>query len=83
MGKEIDLLINYPKAKRNVEERGATKSEADRAMARKFDKDFFKLLLLDVFFRKPSLAEIYHLLKILNTKIQLDLKSDRSKSGTI
>ena len=28
MGKEIDLLINYPKAKRNVEERGATKSEA-------------------------------------------------------
>jgi SAM-dependent methyltransferase len=41
MGQEIDLLINYPKAKRNVEERGATKSEADRALARKFDKDFF------------------------------------------
>jgi SAM-dependent methyltransferase len=41
MGKEIDLLINYPKAKRNVEERGATKSEEDRALARKFDKDFF------------------------------------------
>jgi SAM-dependent methyltransferase len=41
MGKEIDLLINYPKAKRNVEERGATKSEADRALAREFGKDFF------------------------------------------
>lgn len=41
MGKEIDLLINYPKAKRNVEERGATKSEEDRALARKFGKDFF------------------------------------------
>ena len=41
MGKEIDLLINYPKVKRNVEERGATKSESDRALARKFDKDFF------------------------------------------
>ena len=41
MGKEIDLLINYPKAKRNVEERGATKSESDRALARKFGKDFF------------------------------------------
>ncbi len=41
MGKEIDLLINYPKTKRNVEERGATKSEEDRALARKFGKDFF------------------------------------------
>jgi len=41
MGKEIDLMINYPKAKRNVEERGASKSEEDRALARKFGKDFF------------------------------------------
>ncbi len=41
MGKEIDLLINYPKTKRNVKERGATKTEEDRAIARKFDKDFF------------------------------------------
>lgn len=41
MGKEIDLMINYPKAKRNVEERGASKSEVDRALARKFGKDFF------------------------------------------
>ena len=41
MGKEIDLLINYPKAKRNVDERGASKSEDDRKLARKFGKDFF------------------------------------------
>jgi SAM-dependent methyltransferase len=41
MGQEIDLLVNYPKAKRNVEERGATKSEEDRALARQFGKDFF------------------------------------------
>lgn len=41
MRQEIDLLVNYPKAKRNVEERGATKSEADRALARQFGKDFF------------------------------------------
>jgi len=41
MGQEIDLLVNYPKAKRNVEERGATKSEADRTLARQFGKDFF------------------------------------------
>ena len=41
MGKEIDLLVNYPKAKRNVDERGAEKTENDRAIARKFDKDFF------------------------------------------
>lgn len=41
MKQEIDLLVNYPKTKRNVEERGAEKSEADRAIARQFGKDFF------------------------------------------
>ncbi|MCB1110502.1 MAG: class I SAM-dependent methyltransferase [Chlamydiia bacterium] len=41
MGQEIDLLVNYPKTKRNVEERGATKTEEDRAIARQFGKDFF------------------------------------------
>jgi ubiquinone/menaquinone biosynthesis C-methylase UbiE len=41
MGMEIDLLVNYPRTKRNVEERGATKTEEDRAIARRFDRDFF------------------------------------------
>ncbi|QVL57845.1 MAG: class I SAM-dependent methyltransferase [Simkaniaceae bacterium] len=41
MGQEIDLLIHYPKAKRNIKERGATKTEQDRAIARQFGKDFF------------------------------------------
>lgn len=41
MGQEIDLLINYPKAKRNVKERGESKTEADRAIARQFGKEFF------------------------------------------
>jgi len=41
MGKEIDLLINYPKAKRNLDERLASKTEVDRAIARQFGKDFF------------------------------------------
>ena len=41
MEKEIDLLINYPKPKRNISERGAKKSEQDREIARKFEKDFF------------------------------------------
>jgi len=41
MGQEIDLLINYPKTKRNLDERVAQKSEEDRAIARQFDKDFF------------------------------------------
>ena len=41
MGKEIDLLVNYPKAKRNVDERGVKKTNKDRALARKFGKDFF------------------------------------------
>jgi len=41
MGQEIDLLENYPKAKRNLEERLASKNEVDRAIARKFGRDFF------------------------------------------
>ncbi len=41
MGKEIDLLVNYPKTKRDVKERGNTKTEEDRTIARKFGRDFF------------------------------------------
>lgn len=41
MGQEVDLLINYPRTKRNVEERGASKTEEDRRIARLFGKDFF------------------------------------------
>ena len=41
LGNEIDLLINYPKAKRDVKERGASKTEEDRQIARQFGKDFF------------------------------------------
>ena len=41
MGKEIDLLVNYPKTKRNLDERAASKTEADRAVARQFGRDFF------------------------------------------
>ncbi len=41
IGREIDLLLNYPKSKRNVEDRGQTKTEEDRRIARKFGKEFF------------------------------------------
>ncbi len=41
MGQEIDLLANYPKTKRNIEERGSAKTEEVRAVARQFGKDFF------------------------------------------
>ena len=41
MGTEIDLLINYPRTKRNVEERGQEKTEEDRRIARQFGRDFF------------------------------------------
>ena len=41
MGKEIDLLVNYPKPKRDVSGRAESKSEDDRALARKFGKEFF------------------------------------------
>ena len=41
MNKEIDLLRNYPKTKRDVAQRGLEKTEKDRIIARRFDKDFF------------------------------------------
>jgi SAM-dependent methyltransferase len=41
MGNEIDLLINYPKTKRNLDERASSKTEEDRAIAQKFDHQFF------------------------------------------
>jgi SAM-dependent methyltransferase len=41
MGKEIDLLVNYPKSKRNLDERAAGKTEEDRAIARRFGQEFF------------------------------------------
>ena len=41
MGKEIDLLINYPKAKRDLDSRSLNKTEQDRKIARNFEFDFF------------------------------------------
>ena len=39
--KEINLLKNYPKSNRNLNERVSSKTEHDRKIARRFDKDFF------------------------------------------
>lgn len=41
MGREIDLLRNYPKPNRDVAARGAAKTATDREIARRFDRDFF------------------------------------------
>ena len=41
MGQEINLLDKYPKSKRDVSSRGNEKTDNDRMIARKFDKDFF------------------------------------------
>lgn len=41
MGREVDLLANYPRTKRNIAERGQTKTEEDRKIARQFGKEFF------------------------------------------
>ena len=41
MGQEIDLMRNYPRTKRDTEQRGAEKTNMDRELARKFEKDFF------------------------------------------
>lgn len=38
---EIDLLVNYPKTERNVEERGQVKTEEDRRIGRQFGKEYF------------------------------------------
>src|SRR5688500_8975544 len=41
MGQEIDLLVNYPKTKRNVQKRGAEKTLDDRMIARAFGQACF------------------------------------------
>lgn len=41
MGNCINLLANYPKSKRDIKKRLADKTEEDRVIARKFDKEFF------------------------------------------
>jgi len=41
MGSEIDLLRLYPRCVRNVADRGARKTEEDRAIARQFGCEFF------------------------------------------
>jgi len=41
MGREIDLLVNYPRTKRNIQERAEEKTEEVRAVARMFGKEFF------------------------------------------
>lgn len=41
MGIEIDLLKNYPRPKRDVEQRRAFKTEDDRTIARRFGREFF------------------------------------------
>jgi ubiquinone/menaquinone biosynthesis C-methylase UbiE len=41
VGREVDLLVNYPRAKRDVAARGESKTEEDRRIAREFGRDFF------------------------------------------
>lgn len=41
IGKEIDLMRNYPKTKRDLNARQEEKTDEDRRIAREFGKDFF------------------------------------------
>ena len=41
LGREIDILANYPKAKRDLTARLESKSEGSRAIGRKFGFDYF------------------------------------------
>ena len=38
---EIDLLVKYPKSKRNIKQRAKAKNPSDVAIDRKFGKEFF------------------------------------------
>ncbi len=39
--REVNLLENYPKTKRNLKDAAINRTEYERLVARKFDKDFF------------------------------------------
>lgn len=41
MGHEINLLAQYPQSKRDLEGRASQRTEQDRQIARRFDKEFF------------------------------------------
>lgn len=41
LGREIDVLVNYPKTKRDLNTRLKSKSEESRNIGRKFDFDYF------------------------------------------
>lgn len=41
MGREIDLMTNYPRTKRDVTARALEKTDKDREIARQFGRDFF------------------------------------------
>lgn len=41
LGKEIDLLKNYPRSKRDTKARAKVITEKDKAIAREYGKDFF------------------------------------------
>jgi SAM-dependent methyltransferase len=41
MGKEIDLLVNYPRTQRKIEDRGQQKTPQAQNIAREFGKEFF------------------------------------------
>ena len=41
MGKEINLLEFYPVSNRPIDERGDQVTETERAIARKFDREYF------------------------------------------
>ena len=38
---EVNLMDQYPRSKRPIDERASTVTDADRAIARRFDKDYF------------------------------------------
>jgi hypothetical protein len=41
MGLEIDLLAEYPRPKRDTQQRAQAKTEEDRQIARRFGQEFF------------------------------------------
>ena len=44
MGKEIDLMVNYPRSKRNVQDRGSKKTKDDQILAENLIKNFLMVI---------------------------------------
>ena len=83
MGKEIDLLINYPRANRDISARAENKTDEVRSVAKKFAtntqglKDIFKKnnVNFDSFVEKHEVELLWNTLiyRLYNSQININI----------